>query len=208
MSKIGMKIKNDSRKNLLHVHIYSLYILLIYGLILNIGWFFSSIKLQKIYFNRNFIITIFIYLVLISYIISKFYRKDFVWTFYIKSLCYMSFCLIILVISYIFLLAIGFNDLLSYAILILIYSFLMSIILSRINFIKINYFFYIWQALISLINIFCFIYLLDGIQTYFYGLQFLFSTWIFFMTLYLVSYKIHSSFDKNSESTLQKNSNE
>lgn len=187
-------MNNNLIKRFFYIVLPNLYILITYGLILNFGWFFTSIYLQKNYFDRNFVLTIFVYIILISLIISKFYSKKFSWIFFIKSSLYIFFCLMILIIFYIFLLGVGFNYMISYGLLILTYSFLMSIILSKLKFIRINYIFYIWQVIICLVTIFCFMYL-DGIQTYFYGLQFLFSTWILSINIYLFFHKAYKIFN-------------
>jgi hypothetical protein len=176
-------------KKLIINYRFSLFVLLFYGILINVLWFFISIYLEKMFFDRNLISTSLGYLILMSLIVTISDDSFFSVMSFIKCFIIMIFAIIILIISYFLSWNLG-SIVLSNCIVSIIYLFLISNILSKLSFVEINIKFLIWQLLIFLTTFLTSNSLLDGIQTYDYGLQFSFSIWLLYMSIYLFLVKI------------------
>lgn len=176
-------------KKLIINYRFSLFILLFYGFLINVLWFFISIYLEKMFFDRNLISTSLGYLILMSLIVTISDDSSFSVMSFIKCFIIMIFAIIILIISYFLSWNLG-SIVLSNCIVSIIYLFFISNILSKLSFVEINIKFLMWQLLIFLTTFLTSNSLLDGIQTYDYGVQFSFSIWLLYMSIYLFLVKI------------------
>jgi hypothetical protein len=161
---------------------FSLRVLLIYGMLINLMCFFSLLVLENSFLNRTYVCTLFVYLTLMSFIISRLYDKSI--KIFIKSFIFMIFAVVIIIIVY-FLSWNLRSTFLSYFVLAITYLFFISIILKELPFIKLNVFFFIIQLIIFSVTIFLTFFLLGSSRGHDYGLQFLFSVWILFISTYL-----------------------
>ena len=164
---------------------FSWYVLLFYGVIINMIWFFSAVYLEKVFFERDYIWTSLVYLILMSLMITKFYDNSFMTRFFIKSLLYLIFALATTIVLY-FLSWNLSSSLLTYCVVSISYLSFMAIILSKIPFIKLNITFFIHQLVVFSVTLFSCYFLLSSSQYYDYGVPFLFSFWLLCISIYMV----------------------
>ena len=166
-----------------------IFVVLLWGLVLNITWFLSSVYLEKNILNRTFIFTLLVYLALFSFVFAITYSK----VFEVKKLFLTYFYVIIgsvaLVLTYFILIALGFINILGYIILLAIYLCLITFIFSRLTKTIININFLVWHLLIALSAVLLHKYLLGSTERYDYGTQFLLSICVLGMSIFCT---IHS----------------
>jgi hypothetical protein len=159
--------------------------LVIYGVIVNIMWFFSSVYLEKVFFKRTYIYTSIIYLAILSLIITRFYsNKSFNILFFVKTFFKLISALATSIILY-FLSWNFANSFITYGILLLSYWFFMEIILSESPFKKLNLRFLTHQLIVFTATLTSHYFLLSNSSYYYYGVPFLYSVWILIMSIYL-----------------------
>lgn len=154
------------------------------GAVLNAILFFASSFLEKTVFARTLVFTVLMYLGLFALIFTIAYGKAFEAKKLFLSFIYTVIGAVCLVFMYFMLISIGLTDILGYVILIAMYVGLMALIFVRVAKTPIGVYFFVWHFSIALFAVLMYKYLLDDIQRYDYGIQFLLSIWILGISMF------------------------
>jgi hypothetical protein len=164
----------------------SLSIIAVFGVILNLSWFFGSQYLEKMFFNKSYVWTTFIYLILFCIIITKLCYPKFKFFFLVKSLLFMVFGVLVALAVYFMSWNFG-NEIITYCGISLTYLLFISIIFSKLPLIKIDFVFLSSQLALFITTIFVHNIILDLFKVVNYDIQILFSVWLIGISIYLAN---------------------